>query len=252
MNHSHNHDRDNRDDHDPANDNRHEDKAITPTPAQGGLVSLTTLAAALNSVDMTSGGSRSGKPMLLFKSREGSSDPWGFGQKRNIPEPNSSWAVNPMFMWGFICFGKDKQVLGERLVSVTQRKPDVTKLPDLGFPWQEEWAADMKCLDGADAGVEVIHKATTDGGIKAVKSLIEAVRDRINGGQHDDKIVPIVRLEKDSYQHVQYGRIWTPVLTIVDWMPLSGPTPAPAPTPPPSPTPASPTTEQQPRRRRVA
>ena len=37
-----------------------------------------------------------------------------------------------------------------------------------------------------------------------------------------------MQLEKDSYPHPQYGKIWTPMLTIVDWMPLDGPAPAPA------------------------
>ena len=53
-----------------------------------------------------------------------------------------------------------------------------------------------------------------------------------------------MQLEKDSYPHQQYGKIWIPVLTIVDWMPLDGPAPAPEP--------ASPPPAEQPRRRRVA
>ena len=53
------------------------------------------------------------------------------------------------------------------------------------------------------------------------------MRDRLNGGQHDGKVSPIVLLEKYSYPHPQYGRLWTPLLTIVDWMPLDGPAPAP-------------------------
>jgi hypothetical protein len=103
----------------------------------------------------------------------------------------------------------------------------------------------MECLDGADAGVETTFKPTTVGGTQAVAGLINAVRDRLNTGQHGDKIVPVVQLQKSSYQHVQYGKVWTPELTIVDWMPLDGPAPAPEPTSPPSPS-------EQPRRRRVA
>ena len=123
--------------------------------------------------------------------------------------------------------------------------PDVTELPDKGFEWQEQWAVNLKCIDGADAGTEVVYKPTTVGGIQAIAGLIEAVRDRLNGGQHDGKVAPIVQLEKDCYQHGQYGSVWTPLLTIVDWMSLDGPAPAPAPASPP------PSTEQ-PRRRRVA
>jgi hypothetical protein len=103
----------------------------------------------------------------------------------------------------------------------------------------------MKCLDGADAGVEVVFKTTTVGGINAVAMMIELVRDRLNSGQHDGKVVPIVLLEKDSYQHRERGKVWIPVLNNIDWMSLDGPAPAPAPADPIPPV-------DQPRRRRVA
>jgi hypothetical protein len=118
-------------------------------------------------------------------------------------------------------------------------------MQDVGFPWQEEWAVNLKCLDGADAGVEVTFKATTHGQIQAVGILIDLVRDRINSGQHEGKIAPIVLLEKDSYPHKEHGKVWIPVLNNVDWMSLDGPAPAPAPA---EPTPPA----DQPRRRRVA
>jgi hypothetical protein len=240
-------DLDNRNDHDRdhANDNgeEREDRAIAPAPAGGAIASLAALGAALNSVDTASVGGRSGLPMLQFK-REGDGT-WAYGQRRTVPEDGSRWAVNPMtFKWGYISFSNDNKVLGERIVSVTQPKPEVTELPDKGAAWQEQWAVNLKCIDGTDAGTEAVFKPTTVGGIQAVAGLIDAVRDRLNGGQHDDKVSPIVHLEKNSYQHAQHGRVWTPMLTIVDWMPLSGPAPAPEPASPPPPA-------VQPRRRRV-
>ena len=74
-------------------------------------------------------------------------------------------------------------------------------MPDNGFEWQEQWAVNLKCTTGTDAGAEVVCKPSTVGGIQALVGLIEAVSDRLNGGQHDGQIAPIVRLEKDSYQH---------------------------------------------------
>ena len=223
-------------------------RAIAPAPAGGALVSLTALTTALNNVDMTSIGGRSGKPMLQFKSRENSGT-WMFGQQRITPEAGSLWAVNPQtFRWGYICFSGDNKPAGERLVPVSQPMPAITELPDKGADWQEQMAVDLKCLNGVDAGTEVVLKVSTVGGIKAVTGLIDMVRDRLNGGAHDGKVAPIVRPERDSYQHGQYGRVPTPVLTLVDWMPLDGPAPAPtSPSSPPSPPPA-----EQPRRRRVA
>ena len=78
-------------------------------------------------------------------------------------------------------------------MSVSQPMPDVTELPDTGFEWQEQWAVNMKCINGADAGTEVVYKPTTVGGVQAVAELIETVRDRLNGGQHDGKVAPIVQ-----------------------------------------------------------
>jgi hypothetical protein len=229
-------------DRDRGPDNDKGERAIAPAPAGGALVSLAALTAALNGVDMTSVGGRSAIPMVQFK-RDGSGT-WMYGQKRTVVEDGSSWAVNPLtFKWGYICFDGNK-VIGERLVSVTLPKPEVTELPDKGFPWQEQWAVNLKCVDGADAGTEVVYKPTTTGGIQAIAGLIEAVRDQLNGGQHGGKVSPIVHLEKDSYQHAQFGRVWTPLLTLVDWMPLNGPSPAPEP--------ASPPPAKEPSRRHVA
>ena len=248
MNNDHDHDRD----RDHANDNgEHErlgSKQVAPALAGGALTSLAALQAALSSVDTSSLVVISGRPLMLFKSREGGI--WMFGRKRVTPETDSQWAFNPLsFRWGFVCFD-DQNKPTERMVSISQPKPDVTTLPDLGVPWQEQRAVDMRCLSGADAGVEVTLKVNTVGGVQAVDGMIEAVLNRLNSGQHDNKVVPIALLKNDSYQHVERGKIWIPVLDIVDWMPLDGP--APASEPAPKPEPQSPqSSSEQPRRRRV-
>ena len=239
------HDQDRNRDH--ANDNgEHErpgGKQVASAPAGGALASIASLAAALANVPIGIG--RTGLPMMLFKSREDGGT-WGFGQRRTIPEEGSRWAVNPLtIQWGCISFGDGNKVVGERLVPITQPKPLIADMPDTTFPWQEEWSVNMKCLDGADAGVEVIFKATTDGAIKAIVQLVDELRNRLNGNQHNNKVAPIVLLEKDGYQHPKHGPTAIPVLTIVDWMSLDGPAPAPAPVEPTPPV-------DQPRRRRVA
>ena len=124
---------------------------------------------------------------MQFKSREGGI--WAFGQRRTIPEPDSLWAVNPAsFQWGWVCWGDGNKILGEKLVPISQPLPDVTKLPDKGFPWQQEMAVNLKCVSGTDAGTEVVFKTNTEGGKGELVRLIEAVRDRLSG-QHDGKVV---------------------------------------------------------------
>jgi hypothetical protein len=258
----HDHDRD----RDPGNDNvakgapasptapktvlHNNDNAVASASSSNVPAALTALGTVLRNVDTGSVIGHSGKPMLAFK-REGGGL-WMIGQKKTVPEDGSRWAVNPMsFKWGFIAFNDNHKVVGERLVPVSQPKPEVAALPDVGFKWQEEWAVDLKCLDGADSGVEVIFKPTTVGGIQAVAGAIEAVSDHIDSGMHDGKVSPVVNLEKSSYQHGLHGRVWTPLLAIVDWMPLSGPTTSPASPPPPPPPAAGAAAAEQPRRRRV-
>jgi hypothetical protein len=235
-----------------ANDNGNTDNvaakpatSVAPT-ARGStaLMSLEALGTALNSVDTSIG--YSSKPMMFFKSRE---NIWTFGRQQNEPEKGSRWAANPPTLErGYIAFDGTKK-LGERMRFVGLPKIDPADLPDVGRPWQEQMSVEMKCLDGTDAGAEVCFKTATEGGKSCIMALIEQVRDRINAGQHGDEVVPIVLLEKDGYQNVQYGWTATPLLTLVGWMSLNGPAPAPEPAPPPSSLSSPPT--EQPRRRRV-
>ena len=212
-------------------------------PAEGALASLAALGAALNGVDTASVTGRSGMPMMEFKSREGGI--WMFGQRRTVPEDGSRWAVNPLtFKRGYICFSNDNKVVGEHLAS---RQPADARTHGAARQRASNGRSSGPSTSSASTGPTPAPrrsiKTTTVGGIQAIVGLIDAVRDRLNGGQHGGKVSPVVHLEKDFYPHSEHGKIWTPLLTIVDWMPLSGPAPAPTPAPPPP--------AEQPRRRRV-
>jgi hypothetical protein len=241
--------------HDNDNHDHDRDNPITPAASTRAMISLEALGAALNAVDTSTVAGRSGLPMLQFK-REGSGT-WMHGQRRTVVEDGSRWAVNPTtFQRGYICFTDANKRLGERLAPVTQPMPDPSELPVKDFPWVEQWAVNLKCLDGADAGLEAIYKPTTVGGIQAVAGLIDEVRNRLNGKMHGGKVAPIVQLGKYDYTN-SYGKIWNPLLDVVAWMSMDGPAPAPTPPAPPS-SPSSPPSAaaaaaatEQPRRRRV-
>jgi hypothetical protein len=74
----------------PANDNG---KTLARAPAGGALTALATLGAALSRA-VAASGSRSGKPILLFKARTGDGGTWMYGPKKIVPEENSCWAAN--------------------------------------------------------------------------------------------------------------------------------------------------------------
>jgi hypothetical protein len=230
-------------------DHVHDGRTNVPATAGGGAgASLESLGAMLNQVVTSMVGGRSGKPMAQFKAREGNGT-YTHGQRGTAIEAGSQWTANPAsFQRGYVLFDENNKFAGGQMVSVSKPMPDRNDLPNHGEGWSEQWTVDMKCLTGSDAGLEVTFKSTTDGGIKAIVALIDAIRDRINSGQHGDKVVPVLSLDKDGYQHPKHGRIWYPVFVIVDWMPLSGPAANPSPSPPPAAAAAA----ASPRRRRVA
>jgi hypothetical protein len=58
------------------------------------------------------------------------------------------------------------------------------------------------------------------GGKKAVQALGVAIATQVEKDQA--KPVAIVKLKKDHYVHKSYGRIYTPVFEIVEWVSMDG------------------------------
>jgi hypothetical protein len=231
---------------------KREGNALAPAPTGSvfaSSVSVPAIEAMFKTVDMASISSRSGKPMMLYKSRDNT---WAYGVKGNVPEENSPWAANPVSgKWGWICFDlNNSNKATDHMVPISQPMPDVRTLPNIGLEWKKQMTVDMKCMGGLDADIEVTYKASTDGGCEALGLLFQTIQDRVNGGKHDDKLVPILHLGSWWYPHKTYGRIWKPLLTIIDWVRFDDPSPVSEPASP-SPAPATPAAEQ-PRRRRVA
>jgi hypothetical protein len=78
----------------------------------------------------------------------------------------------------------------------------------------------LKCLTGEDAGLECRYTTTSVGGKRAVQTLAVAIAAQVE--KDADKPVPIVILKKDHYQHRSYGRIYTPVFEIIEWVSMDG------------------------------
>jgi hypothetical protein len=54
-----------------------------------------------------------------------------------------------------------------------------------------------------------------------VQVLALAIATQVEKDQ--TKPVPVVRLKKEHYTHKSYGRIYTPVFEVVEWVSLDGP-----------------------------
>ena len=82
------------------------------------------------------------------------------------------------------------------------------------------------------------------GGKRAVQTSALAIAAQVEKDQ--SKPVPVVRLKKDHYTHKSYGKIFTPVFEVVEWIGMDGGAAAEA----EAPAAEAPAAEEAPRRRR--
>jgi hypothetical protein len=142
---------------------------------------------------------------------------WVFGADQTEIEPDSTWAVNPFsFVHGYIAWG-DGEVLGEKMISVSQPLPELDAAPpNAKKGWETQVGMSMKCLSGEDKDMEVRYTTTSVGGKRSVQALAVAIATQVE--TDSSKPVPIVVLGKEHYSHKSYGRIYTPIFDIQSWV----------------------------------
>ena len=178
--------------------------------ANAGLPSVQSLAGALRSIKSDSG--ENGVILKMDKTGH-----WVFGADQTEVEDDSLWAVNPFsFVHGYIAWG-DGEVLAEKLVPVSEPLPELEPAPAASKKgWEMQVGMSLACTNGEDEGLQVRYTTTSVGGKKAVQALAIAIADQVDKDQA--KPVPMVELRKEHYQHKSYGRIYTPVFHITDWV----------------------------------
>lgn len=158
---------------------------------------------------------------------------WVFGAEQTEVEDGSRWAINPFsFVHGYIAWG-DGDVVGERMVSVSQPLPEVDAAPPQAKRgWETQVGFSLRCVSGEDDGLDVRYAVTSVGGKKAVQKLALEIAAQVEKDQ--SKPVAVVVLKKEHYTHKSYGRIYTPVFEIVDWLSMDGEANESAAVPPPA------------------
>ena len=149
---------------------------------------------------------------------------WVFGADQTEAEDGAKWAVNPFsFIHGFIAWGEG-EVLGEKMVSVAEPLPELDAAPpNAKRGWETQVGMSLKCISGEDEGMEARYTVTSVGGKRAVQALAVAIANAVDADQ--SKPVPVVLLKKEHYQHKSYGRIYTPIFEIVEFMSMDGSAP---------------------------
>ena len=181
------------------------------------LPSVTSLTTALRALEKDVGAAG---VVILKMDKTGH---WVFGADQTEVEDGSTWAVNPFsFVHGFIAWG-DGEVLAEKMVSVSQPLPETNVAPPGAKKgWEAQVGMSLKCLTGDDEGMEARYTTTSVGGRRSVQTLAVAIAAQVEKDQ--SKPVPVVKLKKDHYTHKSYGKIFTPVFEIVEWVSMEGKT----------------------------
>ena len=187
--------------------------------SSAGLPAVTSLSTALRNIEVDVGPAGTA---ILKMDKTGH---WVFGADQTEAEEDSKWAINPFpFVQGFIAWG-DGEVLGEKMVSVSQPLPELEPAPPQSKKgWETQVGLSLKCISGQDAGLEARYSTTSVGGKRAVQTLAAAIAAQVERDQ--SKPVPVVLLKKEHYQHKSYGRIYTPVFEIVEWVSMEGEAPS--------------------------
>ena len=181
------------------------------TFGSGNLPSVASLTTALRSIETEIG------PAGVVIIKMDKTGHWVFGADQTEIEDDSLWAINPFsFVHGFIAWG-DGEVLGEKMVSVSQPLPELDAAPpNAKKGWEAQVGLSMKCINGEDKGMEARYTTTSVGGKRSVQALAVTIATQVEKDQ--SKPVPIVALKKEHYTHKSYGRIYTPVFDIQEWV----------------------------------
>jgi len=181
------------------------------TFSKANLPAVSTLATSLRTIQAEVGAVG---VVILKMDKTGH---WVFGADQTEVEDDSLWAINPFsFVHGFIAWG-DGEVLGEKMASVSQPLPELDEAPPQAKKgWESQVGMSLKCISGDDKGMEARYTTTSVGGKRSVQTLAVALADQVEKDQN--KPVAVVRLKKDHYAHKSYGKIYTPVFEIVEWI----------------------------------
>jgi hypothetical protein len=183
--------------------------------ALANLPPVTSLSTALRALEAEAG------PAGVVILKMDKTGHWVFGADQTEVEADATWAINPFsFIHGFIAWG-DGEVLGEKMISVSQPLPEMDAAPaGAKRGWETQVGMSLKCLSGEDKDMEARFSSTSVGGKRAVQTLAVAIANQVEADQ--TKPVPVVRLKKDHYSHKSYGKIYTPVFEIVEWVGMDG------------------------------
>lgn len=145
---------------------------------------------------------------------------WIYGEDDTEVDPNSTFVINPSsYVQGFIAWD-DGELVDERMAQAGTPPILLSELPALegGVRWDAQVGFTLRGVEGDEDGVILNYKSSSRGGKKAISGLLTEIIERGQAGE--TALCPIVELDNDSYKHKKFGKIYVPILRVVEWVDL--------------------------------
>lgn len=156
-----------------------------------------------------------GKPLLRLL-KDGV---WVFGHSQLAPSDPSLWVIDIRSIEHGWCCWANGVLLGQCMASISQPKP--MQPPPIGnTAYTEQCSCELKCVDGLHVGSEVLYKTSSVGGMHVFEYLVMQIQRQLD--EDPTRPCPVVRLDVDAYDHFRFGRVYTPVMTVVSWSDMEG------------------------------
>lgn len=84
--------------------------------------------------------------------------------------------------------------------------------------WEPQVSVDL--ISRHEVPLRLIYKSSNRGGTRALLGLASAIAVGLRA--EPGRVYPLIELGVDSYTHKEYGKIFTPVFTIVGWLDANG------------------------------
>lgn len=143
---------------------------------------------------------------------------WSWGKEENEVDEAQTLLINPAgFKHGYVCWSEvGSSKLGETMVDLGTPIPDHGPAPAGGRGWDFQLGVHMKLVS---ENMDLMWASASFGGKKEISRIADEVGTRLEQGE--DACVAVVSLDADSYQHKQYGKIYTPEVTIKKWITIA-------------------------------
>lgn len=148
---------------------------------------------------------------------------WVYGADETEVSADSVFIIDPSsYAQGYVAWN-DGELVNELMAAAGQTPVTMSDLPDLpaGVKWDAQVAFALKGLEGEVEDLQFLYKVSSRGGKQVIAELLAKIIERGKDGEM--ALCPVILLDKTSYKHKKYGKIFTPVLTVDEWMDLPEP-----------------------------